>query len=175
MPRKRITEEQIEFVRKNFSDMTKGELAAAAGVSWTTVDRIQARYHLRKSSEHLHNMGVRAGKASSVSRGGKFIGNQTPEAIAKRSATYKETYRTEDMRVRWGLKQLTKIKLKHGCKRQQDQRWYLRQLGYIISDSERVAYYTDATRRATRLEKLSRGEKRGFMRCYYEFRQYQEA
>ncbi len=167
-----LTDEQIDYIRHNFSDKTKYELAKEVGVSTSTVDRIQSRYHLRKSPEHLHNMGVRAGKASQEARGGKFIGNQTPEAIEKRIKSYKARYQIEDMRARWGLHQLTKMRLKHGCKQQQDQRSYLKMLGYIIDSVNYVAYYTETTHRATRLERLGRGGKKGPMRCYYDFKPY---
>ena len=174
MPKgRKITDEQICLVRENFANMTKGELALLAGVSRTTVDRIQSMFKLKKSAQHLHNMGVKAGKASNIARGGRFIGNHTPEANAKRLASYRETYRLDDMRVRWGLPQRTKIRLKHGSVQQQDQASYLRGLGYIIDDKERVAYYTETTKRATRLEGLTRGEKKGPMCCYYQFKAYQ--
>ena len=151
--------------------MTRTELMAGAGVSKSTVDHIQVRYNLHKSPEHIHNMGVKAGKASHEARHGIPPKEcYTKEAIAKRVATYKERYRVDDMRVRWGLKQTTRIRLKHKCKRQRDQRWYLIQLGYVIDDANFIAYYTPKTHRAPRLEKIPRGEKKGYARSYYEFR-----
>ena len=171
---RKITDEQIEYVRRNFANHTKTELAEGAGVSPTTVDRIQLKYHLRKSPEHLHNMGVRAGKASNIARGGDSSACYTKEAIAKRVATYKERYKTEDARVRWGLPQQTKMRLKHGTKRYFDQCSYLKHLGYIVDRDEKVAYYTPETHRATRLEKMRRGEVKGEYRCYYDFRPYYE-
>ena len=167
---RRLTEEQINEVKRLFPDHTKREIHEITGICVSCIDRIQARFHLRKSPEHLHNMGVKAGKASNIARGGDSSACYTPEAIAKRIKTYKQTYKTEDMRARWGLPQLTKIRLKHGCKHQQDQSSYLRRNGYIIDEAEKVAYYTDATHRSTRLERLKRGEKRGPAICYYEFK-----
>lgn len=172
MQGKTLTQDQIEAIIRLFPDHTKKEIAQAIGISLSSVDRVQMRYHLRKSLSHLHKMGQRAGKASSIARGGQFIGNHTPEAKAKRVETYRETYRREDMRVRWGLEQKTKIRLKHGCKRYRDQVCYLRHLGYIVDEARKEAYYTSSTHRATRLERLGRGVEKGPMRSFFNFKEY---
>ena len=174
MKGKRITEEQERYIVQNFADKTKQELAEAAGVHPTTIDRVQAKYHLRKSRQHLHNMGVRAGKASNIARGGDSSPCYTPEAIAKRVATYKERYKTEDMRVRWGFQQLTKMHLKRGPKHFFDQCSYLKHLGYIVDRDEKVAYYTPETHRATRLEKLARNERKGEFHNYFDYKPYDQ-
>lgn len=172
MQGKALTQDQIEAIIRLFPDHTKKEIAQALGLSPSSVDRVQMRYHLRKSLDHLRQMGQKAGKASSLARGGQFIGNHTPEAKAKRVATYRETYRREDMRVRWGLEQKTKIHLKHGSKRYRDQVWYLKSLGYIVDEASKIAYYTPGTRRATRLERLERGKGKGVMLSYFNFKEY---
>lgn len=173
MQGKRLTEEQINAVIRLFPNHTKNEIHELTGVGFSSIDRIQAGYGLRKSPEHLHNMGVRAGKASNIARGGDSSACYTPEAIAKRVATYKKTYQIEDMRVRWGFEQRTKIRLKHGLKQAQDQAWYLRSLGYIIDGKNFIAYWTAETHRAARLESLGRGNARGPIHCYYDFKPYQ--
>ena len=164
-----MTTEQIQYIITHFADKTKAELAAEAGVSGTTIDRIQSRYNLHKSLEHLHNMGVRAGKASNLARGGDSSSCYTPEAIAKRAASYKSRYKQEDMRARWGLPQLTKIHLRHGPKRYFDQCSYLKKLGYIIDRKNKVAYYTPDTHRATRLEALARNERKGGLHNFFDY------
>ena len=169
---KRLTEEQIKEVIRLFPDHTKRDLREMTGVGYSTIDRIQRRYGLRKSLKHLHNMGVRAGKASHIARGGDSSACHTPEAIAKRVATRKKTYQMEEMRRRWGFPQLTKIRLKHDPKGLHDQASYLRSIGYIVDDTNRVAYYKPDTRRASRLEKLKRGEISGAFHCYFDFKPY---
>ena len=166
---KRLTEEQISEVVRLFPNHTKRELRSLTGVGFSSIDRIQSEYHLRKSPEHIHNMGVRAGKASNIARGGDSSACYTPEAIAKRVDTYKKTRNIEEMRYRWGLPQRTRIRLRHKPKSATDQSSYLRGLGYIVDESSLVAYYTDRTRRATRLERLGRGGKTKQMRCYFDF------
>lgn len=175
MPKGRlITDEQILEVRRLFPNHTKKEIRSITGLGYSSIDRIQARFHLRKSAEHLHNMGVKAGKASNIARGGDSSACYTPEAVAKRVQTYKETLRREDMRLRWGLPQKTKIRFSHGTKPYRDQISYLKGLGYTIDEDKKVAYYTASTQRATRLERIKRGESKGYMRCYFDFLPYEQ-
>ena len=171
---KKISQEIIDYVRRNFADKTGYELVAETGLSKSTINRIQARYKLRKSKAHLHDVGVRAGKASNIARGGDSPACYTPEAKAKRVATYKETLRKEEMRVKWGLTQKTKIRLRHGPKSKADQKSYLNKKGYVIDENKLIAYYTEETKRAKRLEKCPRGMRIGNMRAYYSFKPYGE-
>lgn len=170
---KTLTDAKIAEVRRLFPDHTKKEIRDLTGVGLSSIDRIQARYHLKKSPEHLHNMGVKAGKASNLARGGDSSACYTPEAIAKRVASYKARYKREDMRVRWGLKQETKIHLPKGPKHFFDQCSYLKHLGYVLDRDNKIAYYTETTQRATRLEKLRRGERKGEFHCYFDFKPQQ--
>lgn len=163
-----LTQEQIDEVRRLFPDHTKPELKAITGVGLSSIDRIQARYHLRKSPEHIHNMGVKAGKASSKARGGDNSCCYTPEAIAKRVESYKRTFREEQVRRKWGLQQLTKIKVLKQPKAKCSQRYYLKHLGYILDEQNCVAYYTQETTRAVKME---RGWSKR-IRNYYKFKPY---
>ena len=163
-----LTEEQLRFVIENFRNMTNNELAKAANCSRSSVCRIQRAYKLKKSSEHYHKMGVRAGKASSVSRGGRALGI-TPEVIEKRVASYKQTLREERARVAFGLTQKTRAKVKRQPRRKCSQRAYLKKLGYILDEPNCVAYYTDNTTRAVRMERNWDGK-----RNYYKFKPYQD-
>ena len=171
---KPLSDEKVALVRKLFPDHTNVEIHEITGVSLNSISRIQARYHLRKSRQHLHNMGVRAGKASNIARGGDSSSCHTPSAIAKRSQSYKETYRLEEMRRRWGLEQRTKIRLPHGTKHYRDQISYLKGLGYIIDEAKKIAYYTPGTHRARRLESAERGKPKGYMLSHFDFRPYGE-
>ena len=169
---KRLTEEQIEAVVRLFPNHTKRELHDLTGVGYSSIDRIQRDNGLRKSPEHLHAMGVKAGKASNVARGGDSSACYTPEAIAKRARSYKKTYRIEEARRRWGLPQLTRIRLRHAPHELHNQASYLRSLGYVTDVANFVAYYKPETHRASRLEKLKRGEAKGPLHCYFDFKPY---
>ena len=169
-----LTQEQIDYIRTNFADKTNYQLCEEAGVSRSTVCRLQKIYHLRKSDQHIHNMGVKAGKASDKARGGIPYGANTPESIAKRAETYKKTYQAELIRHKWGLEQKTNIRIPKVCRRARDQKRNLINRGYIIDDAKKIAYYTPGTHRSTRLERIKRGETKGRFRTYYDFRPYAE-
>lgn len=163
-----ITDEQIEFVRRNFANMRNIDLAEQAGVSLSTVCRIQGWYHLRKSREHNTRMGKKAGYASLEARGGAQVCEFTPEMIAKRVASYKKRVREERARVAFGLEQRTGIRVRKQPRPKRRQRCYLKQHGYIIDDVNIIAYWTDETERCPVMEKGNRN------RQYYKFKPLNE-
>ena len=169
MPRP-LTREQIDLVRRLFPDHTKLELKALTGLGLSSIDRIQARYHLRKSPEHIHNMGVKAGKASVIARNGDNSACHTPEAIAKRVESYKRTFREEQVRRRWGVHQLTKIKVLRQPKQKVSQRSYLKKLGYILDEPNCIAYWTEETTRAVKMER----DWSKKVHQYYKFKPYED-
>lgn len=167
--KRRITDEQIAFVRRNFANMRNCDLAEQAGVSESTVCRIQSWYHLRKSAKHNTLMGRKAGLASLEARGGAQICDLfTPEIIAKRVASFKETRRLECARVSFGLEQKTGLKVIRQPRPKRRQRCYLKQHGYIIDDKNLVAYWTDKTERCQIMEKGNRN------RQYFKFKPLSE-
>lgn len=163
-----MTDEQLAFILEHFANMRNQDISDAIGLSRSAICRVQKTYGLRKSKEHNHNMGVKAGKASSAARGGKALGI-TPEVVAKRVESYRRTFREERARAVFGLPQKTKIRVKKQPKRKCSQRSYLKSLGYILDEPNCVAYYTESTTRATRMER--NWDKK---RNYYKFRPYEE-
>ena len=158
-----LTDDQILFVRRNFSDMTNQELADHLGVSKSSVSNVAKRFCLHKSKEHDSRMGSRGGRAACASA--NFVPFcLTPEVIAKRVATFKDTFRSERARRTFGLPQRTKLKVARQPRKKCDHRAYLKRRGYILDDKNLVAYWTPETRRATRLEAKPRR--------YYTFKQY---
>ena len=169
MPRP-LTQEQIDLVRRLFPNHTKPELKELTGLGLSTIDRIQARYHLRKSPEHIHGMAVKAGRASNIARGGDNSCCYTPEVIAKRVESYKKTFREEQVRRRWGVHQLTKIKVLRQPKQKVSQRSYLKKLGYILDETNNIAYWTEETTRAVKMER----DWSKKIHQYYKFKPYQD-
>ena len=159
---KRLTEEQIMFIRRNFSDMTNQELADRLGICKASVSNVAYRFCLRKSKEHDHRMGVKAWKAAWDSGNCHHI-EVTPEVIAKRRETYRNTFRQEKARKAFGLPQRTKMKVTRQPRVKCYHRFYLKSRGYIIDDTNFIAYWTPQTRRSPRLEA---GPKR-----FYKFEQ----
>lgn len=168
MPRP-LTQEQIDLVRRLFPNHTKPELKAITGLGLSSIDRIQARYGLRKSPEHIHGMAVKAGKASAKARDYEPI-HFTPEMLARRSATYRKTFREEQIRRKWGVHQLTKIKVLRQPKQKVSQRSYLKKLGYILDEPNCIAYWTEETTRAVKMER----DWSKKVHQYYKFKPYAE-
>ena len=164
-----LTQEQIDQVRRLFPDHTKTEIKQLTGVGLSSIDRIQARYRLRKSAEHIHAMGVKAGKASAKARNYEPI-HFTPEMLERRSASYRKTFREEQIRRKWGVHQLTKIKVLRQPKQKCSQRSYLKKLGYILDEPNCIAYYTESTTRAVKMER----DWSKKIHQYYKFRPYEE-
>ena len=160
---RRITDEQILFIRKHFSNMTNQELADHLGICKASVSNVAYRFSLRKSREHDHKMGVKAWMAT-WSSGNFYHIEVTPEIIEKRMETYKNTYRQEKARKTFGLPQRTRMKVSRQPKVKCYHRYYLKNRGYIIDDANFVAYWTPETRRSPRLEA---GPKR-----FYKFAEY---
>lgn len=164
----RLTKEQIRYIREHFSDTPNKVLAADLGISVSSVNNIQNRYRLTKSPEHSKKMHRLSGEAS-ANLGRKI--ELTPETIRKRVESRHKTYLSERARVRLGLEQKTKIRIGRYERRKVKQNYYLRSRGYIIDESTLTAYYTPQTRRATRLESLQRGTKKGNIKTYYDFKE----
>ena len=160
-----LTEEQVRYVRAHFHEMRNQDLADAIGASKSAVSRVQHMYGLRKSKEHDHMMASKAGKVSASRREGAGI-EMTPEVIAKRTASYKRTFREEKIRYKWGLPQLTKMRVKTQPRKKTRQRSYLKSLGYILDEDNNIAYYTPKTTRAVRMEAQPK--------LYYQFLPYEQ-
>ena len=159
-----LTREQIDYIRKHFADTPNKELARELGISSSGVTNIQRKYNLRKSLDHLKAMHRLSGLAS-VNSDWKL--ESTPEIVAKRAASFKKRFKTEKARIAFGLPQKTKIRIRKCPRAKVRQNYYLRTRGYIIDESIQTAYYTEETRRATRLEK-------GIYKSYYTFKSYED-
>ena len=148
-----LTQEQIAYIRKNFANTPNRVLAGELGISMSAVSNIQHRYRLMKSPEHLKAMHRLSGLASADSWGKIEL---TPEVLAKRATSYRQTFREEKARRTFGLGQKTKIKIRICPRAKTRQSYYLRRRGYIVDEAAQMAYWTDITKRATRLENKPR-------------------
>ena len=161
----RVSEETVQYVIQHYADTQNKDLCSLLGISKSTIDRICGKYHLKKTREHYRQMAIKAGKASSKARGGKAL-NITPESLKKRGESYKDTVRREYIRVKYGMKQRTKIRLRKEPRASADQRIFLQKRGYIIDNIRKIAYWTDDTNRSWRMER--RGPN-GRFKNYFTF------
>lgn len=162
----RLSDEQIEYLKEHFHDTPDDELAEVMGISVYTVRARRTKLGLKKDDEFLSKM-----RSEVAKRCGNGARINTPEAYAKREKKLKENYERDKMRIRWGLEPLCKGRhYRREPVARLLQRNRLQRMGYIIDEQNLIAYYTDDTQRATRLEAIPRGVKKGTIKPYYEFR-----
>lgn len=160
-----LRKEAVEYIIQHFKDTENKVLADAVGCSVSAINKIQHRYRLTKSREHVHRICVRCGKAGYAKWGRPPIDE---DGIKRRAETFRKRYLEEKARANWGLPRKTKIHVKMEPRLKQSQRTYLVGLGYIIDRVNNIAYYTDDTKRAVRMEAYK--DKK----CYYKFMPYDQ-
>ena len=79
------------------------------------------------------------------------------EVIEKSRLSRKKTIERDRLRLRWGLPQLTKMKLHHHgydkeMRRRSMHRYLFKKRGYIVERGGNVVYYDDTTKRRPQME-----------------------
>lgn len=153
-----------QVMRERYADEDNGVLAEELGVTARAVFCQAQWLGLRKSAEYESARRSRCAKE----RGFASRLNSS-SAIEKRSETIRGQFKSERARVMCGLEQKTHRHLRIEPAKRLVQRNRLQRLGYVVDEKALVAYWTEVTHRAVRLEKLKRGETRGSMKCWYDF------
>ena len=164
MRRFTLTDEQIAYLAEHYHNTPNEELAKALGISIHTVRSRRNKHGWKKDKEFLWKLNHDCAVKNESWRRLNVEG-----AHERGVATRQKIYQADQARLRWGLEQLTKRHFRTEPREKIVQRNYLKRLGYIVDDVKLIAYYTPETHRARRLEKIKRGEKRGFMKPYYDF------
>lgn len=161
---KHLTPAQLEQIKQLYPDHSNEEIAGIMGLSkWTIKSRAEKHgWHKSKAYMSALNREV-AIKYNSAER------INTPEAYAKRAVTRAKLYEADKMRIRWGLKQKTNRHFRIEPRARLLQRNRLERLGYIVDQDRLIAYYTQETKRATRIEKVPRGKQVGSIHGWYDF------
>lgn len=167
--KKRIDDWKIDYLREHYHDTSNEVLAEAIGVSKFTVKSYRTKLGLRKDAEYISNL-----NRDKAIRCNNHERLNTPKAVAKRTATRIRINESERRRISWGLEQKTKTHFRLEPKGKYEQRKYLRNRGYIIDETNLIAYYTPGTHRAKRIEAIPRGTTKGTIHPYYDFRPYAE-
>lgn len=164
---KHLTPTQLKEIEALYPNMSNEDIAAIYGLSpWTIKSRgEQNGWH--KSKEYMSKLNrdraIRCNIADRIN---------TPESYAKRNITRKKLYEREKLRISLGFPQLTRRHFTSEPKAKLLQRNRLQRLGYIVDNENLIAYYTPQTKRATRLERIPRGVKKGTIKPFYEFREW---
>lgn len=186
-----LTDKQLDYLVRHFKDTDNEYLAIRLGISETVLHRFARRFGLKKTKAHMRQMQHEAAAAAKAShlKHGTYPpkGHRIPRseefqykpgdkpwtrcgrrkwnmARKKAAETWKETFKEDRCRRRWGLPQKTKLHVKQTPRQRILDRSYLKKRGYILDEVNIIAYWTPETRRATRLEAAPRR--------FYKFAEY---
>lgn len=160
-----LTPEQLAYLEEHYPTTSNEELAKALGISINTVRSRCTRHGWRKDKEYIRKV-----QSESAIKHDTWKRLNIPESHAKGVETRRKLYAEDKIRIKWGLPQLTQRHFASEPREKQLQRNYLKRIGYIIDDVNLIAYYTTETHRATRLERIKRGVKKGSIKPFYEFK-----
>ena len=160
---KNITTEQVKLMSSLYPDHTNEEIASVIGISPSTIRVYVTRYGWRKSQEYIS----RLNREKALKHGTSHL--NTPEGIAKRSKTRHEYYVRDKSRLSCGLPRKTRLQIRTESRKKMMQRNRLERMGYVIDNINMVAYWTERTQRAVRLERIPRRQKKGTIMPYYDF------
>lgn len=166
---KNLTSEQIDYLIRHYPHTNNNVLASEMGISVHTIKARAYSLKLHKSKEFICE--INRDRAITYKNAERL---NTPEAIAKRGKTIRKQYATDHMRANWGMVQATSRHIRLEPRGKLLQRNRLQRLGYIIDETNLVAYYTSGTHRAPRLEAVPRGITKGTIHSYYTFAPYEQ-
>ena len=186
-----LTPEQEAWLVKHFRNTKNDILMEKLGLKFSTFHRLVRQLGLKKTKQFMkkcQKATSEAAKASHVAngtyppkgyriprseefqykQGGKpwdRCGRRKWNKARKKAAeTWKETFKEDRCRRRWGLPQKTKLHVRQTPRQRILDRSYLKKRGYILDEANIIAYWTPETRRATRLEAAPRR--------FYKFAEY---
>ena len=178
-----LTPEREAYLVKHFRNTKNDVLMAKLGLKHSTFHRIVRKLGLKKTKQFMHKCQratADAAKASHLKNGtyppkGYRIprseefwykpGETIESRIGKRrwNKARKQAHdkleqirREEKARATFGLPQRTSLRVKKQPNQKIKDRCYLKRRGYVIDDANCIAYWTEDTMRATRLEAMPR-------------------
>lgn len=186
-----LTPEQEQYLRENYATVIHHTLCQHLGVSTRTLVRMararglvkdmaaiegQRGERISKSLKHLSVIGAikitgpENGKASRFKPGfnaKELFGEEKFKEMHRKTVERRmQTFREERARVAFGLPQRTKLRVKRQPRQKIQDRYYLKKRGYILDETNNIAYYTADTHRATMLEERPKR--------FYTFKPYAE-
>lgn len=185
-----LTPDEEKYLRENYATTLNRDICKALGTSCRTLTRWARQRGLVKDMdaieiqrrELLSKLVRRAlllrnykgnpqnGLATRFKPGYKakeFFGEEKFKEMHRKTAeARKRSFAEERARVAFGLPQKTKMRVKKQPSKKIQDRCYLKRRGYILDEAEGIAYYTNDTQRATKLESMPRR--------FYIFKPYQD-
>lgn len=178
-----LTPEQLQWLRDHFRDTKNRDIAEHLGCGETTIHRLARKMGLTKDPEFRAE--CQQGAADAAQKWWRTTGQYLPrkglpehlrqyqfqagekpwmrcgdekwkEAVRTGSEKRAKTFREEKARRYFGLPQRTRLRVAKQPREKICARWYLKKHGYIIDDTNCVAYWTEDTKRCPRLEAAPR-------------------
>lgn len=184
-----LTDEQVAWLKDNYATTLNNTIRKHLGISMRTLNRFAKSMGLSKDHDTIEvlrceRIAIEARKRSLL---GKYKGTpenglktrfkpgykardlfgaeKFAEMHRKTVETRRKTYMEERARVAFGLPQRTKMRVSRQPRQKIYQRYYLKKHGYILDEPNCIAYWTDATQRATKLEAMPKK--------FYTFKRYE--
>jgi len=175
-----LTEEQEAYLIENYQTLINHTLCQHLGVSTRTLNRLakerglvkdlaaiegqrrerlsvslKTTFRLRGGNDHSENGIKTQFKPGFKPR--ELFGEDKFWAMHRKAVeTRKMRFAEERARVSFGLPQRTNMRVKRQPRQKILDRAYLKRRGYVLDEANNIAYFTQETRRATRLEAMPR-------------------
>ena len=174
-----LTEKQEAWLIKHFKHTKNDEIATKFGIAPTSAIRLARKLGLKKTPQFVAKCQremAEAAKRSHLINGtyppkgyqipgkekGYFKKGETnrqrlgpkreAERIRKATESREKTRKSERARAVFGLPQRTKLRVIPVPVAKLKLRYYLKKKGYLLDEKERIAYYTEETKRGKRIE-----------------------
>lgn len=171
-----LTPEQEEYLAANFAVVIHATLCEHIGISKRTLCRLARERGLTKDMDAIRSQQIER-QLAGMKKSDKFrravrnpmngfktrfqpgynaierFGEEKFRDMHKRAIESRNrTWREERARAAFGLPRKTKLKVVRQPRAKVCERYYLKKLGYIIDNENNIAYWTETTRRAVKLE-----------------------
>lgn len=184
-----LTAEEESYLVAHYATTLNRDIAEHLGTSMRTLSRWARKYGLVKDMEAIEEQrkavisksvrhalllrrykghpenGAKTQFKKGYSARERFGEETFREMHRKTVETRRRTYREEKARVAFGLPQKTRMRVRVQPRQKVLDRSYLKKRGYVLDEENNIAYYTEETRRAVRLEAMPRR--------FYKFKPYE--
>lgn len=190
MKPRQLTPEEETYLRENYATTLNRDIVKRLNTSHRTLARWARQYGLVKDWDAIEPLrrelisklsrkalllrsykghpenGIKTRFQPGYNAREKF-GAEKFEAMHRKTVESRQrTIREERARVAFGLPQKTRLRVVRQPRQKIEDRCYLKKRGYILDEKNNIAYWTDTTQRAKKLEAMPRR--------FYIFKQYED-
>ena len=157
-----LTPEQEAWLRETFPVTSSLAVSKQLGVAIATLYRFVRELGLKKDKDYIRSMKQRFQKGHN-----SWASLDEHEMMSRKkrvSDKMKNIFRVDRARAHFGLERLTRLRVIPQPRKKTSDRYFLKKRGYILDETNVIAYWTPETRRATRMEAAPRR--------FYKFAEY---